>query len=313
MRAKPGAILCGLLLTLASSPAPAIDCAKAGSSSEKLICATPALKSADAAMASAYAELKSRLPPPQQALLQTSQKNWIFRRAALCDDGAALLCLQAQTADRLAFLSGARADAPAGAPRLTPVFFYRAGGKGRYEVDLTFPQAAGPAALNALLRRGAEGDRPWTEPPESDSESLGYSADYRIALQTENLVSVVFSRAKVFGGPYPGDEQFTANFNLKTGREAALDDLLRPGARAEAAKICMAQLRRHYGDAARDFVTKAAVEAEIGKIGNWVFEPDRIDIQFDIAIHALGPYTCTLDGKTSAELARPDGPLHFPH
>ena len=322
MRRTVGSILCGIMLSLVVSlPAMAIDCAKAGSRTENLICATPTLQALDSAMAKAYGELKSSLPAAQQPWLQSSQITWIQRRAAFCDDdgtqneddGAVVLCLERQTEDRLAMLSGARADAPAAAPRLMPVFFYRAGGKGRYEVNLSYPQAASPGvgSLNTLLRQAAEGDQPWKNGPDPDHESVGYDADYRIALQTESFISVVFRRMTVFGGPYPNNEQFTVNFDLKAGRAATLDNLLRPGAQAKTGKLCKAQLRKYYGGGSDEMITKEVVDGEVGKINNWVFEPDQIQIEFNIATHAMGEYACKLSGKTAAALLRPEGAVRL--
>lgn len=322
MRRTLGSILCGIMLSLVVSlPAKAIDCARAGSRTEKLICATPTLQAIDSAMAKAYGELKSSLPATQQPWLQSSQITWIQRRAAFCDDdgtqneddGAVVLCLERQTEDRLAMLSGARADAPAAAPRLMPVFFYREGGKGRYEVNLSYPQAASPGvgSLNKLLRQAAEGDQRWKDGPDPDHESLGYDADYRIALQTESFISVVFTRLTVFGGPYPNNEQFTVNFDLKAGRAATLDNLLRPGAQAKTGKLCKAQLRKYYGEGSDEMITKEVVDGEVGKINNWVFEPDQIQIEFDIATHAMGAYACKLSGKTAAALLRPEGAVRL--
>jgi hypothetical protein len=210
-------------------------------------------------------------------------------------------------------LSGARADAPAAAPRLMPVFFYREGGKGRYEVNLSYPQAASPGvgSLNKLLRQAAEGDQRWKDGPDPDHESLGYDADYRIALQTESFISVVFTRLTVFGGPYPNNEQFTVNFDLKAGRAATLDNLLRPGAQAKTGKLCKAQLRKYYGKGSDEMITKEVVDGEVGKINNWVFEPDQIQIEFDIATHAMGAYACKLSGKTAAALLRPEGAVRL--
>lgn len=321
MRRTLGSILCGVMLSLVVSlPALAIDCTRAGSRTEKLICAIPTLQAIDSAMAKAYRELKSSLPAAQQPWLRSSQMTWIQRRAAFCnddgtqnEDGAVVLCLKRQTEDRLAMLSGARADAPTTVPRLMPVFFYRKGGKGRYEVNLSYPQAASPgvSSLNKLLRQAAEGDQRWKDGPDPDHESLGYDADYRIALQTESFISVVFTRLTVFGGPYPNNEQFTVNFDLKAGRAATLDNLLRPGAQAKTGKLCKAQLRKYYGEGSKEMITKEVVAGVVGKINNWVFEPDQIQIEFDIATHAMGAYACKLSGKTAAALLRPEGAVRL--
>jgi uncharacterized protein YecT (DUF1311 family) len=317
-------ILSGSILSLAaSSQAAAIDCTKAANRTERLICATPSLQGIDSAMAKAYGQLKSSLPAAQHPWLQSSQNNWIQSRADECDndtlkkqdDSAVVRCLEQQTADRLALLSGARSDAPALAPRLKPVFFHQEGGKGRYEVNLSYPQSASPGlgSLNKLLRQAAEGDQPWKDGPNPENESLGYDSDYRIALQTESFVSVVFTSLTVFGGPYPNNGQFTVNYDLKAGREPTLNDVLRLGAKSIVGKLCKAQLREHYGkDKDLDeVITNKAVEGEVNKISNWVFEPDQIQIEFVIGPHAMGDYACKLSGKIAAALLRSDGPVRL--
>ena len=324
MRRAVLGIFGGVLLSLlVPFPAMAFDCAKAASRVEKLICAKPALKALDSAMAKAYGELKSSLPAAQQAWLGRSQVAWIQRRSGNCSldddakpmaDEASVVCLERLTEERRAMLSGARDDAPATAPRLIPVFFHQAGGKRRYEIDLSYPQAASPGSgsLNALLRQAAEGDRPWQEriDPDDAGASFAFYAEYRIALQTDGFLSVVFNRMTSTTSPYPRNEQKTVNFDLKTGQAATLATLLRPGAQAEAGKACLAQLRKYYGPDPEPTITPKAVNAVVGDITNWVFEPNRIVVEFayeSIGPHAMGEYACTFDGATAATMLRPGG------
>lgn len=307
----------------ASSQAVAIDCTKSANRTERLICATPSLQGIDSAMAKAYGQLKSSLPAAQHPWLQSSQNNWIKSRTGECDndtlkkqdDSAVVRCLERQTEDRLALLSGVRSDAPASAPNLRPVFFHQEGGKGRYEVDLSYPQSASPGldSLNKLLRQAAEGGQPWKDGTNPENESLGYDSDYRIALQTESFVSVVFTSLTVFGGPYPNNGQFTVNYDLTAGREATLADILRPGAKAKVVKLCKAQLREYYGEDKDldEVITNRAVKEEVNKISNWVFERDQIQIEFVIGPHAMGDYACKLSGKGAAALLRSEGPVRL--
>jgi uncharacterized protein YecT (DUF1311 family) len=324
MRRTFGVALYGIMLSQAVSlPAMAFDCAKASSRTEKLICATPSLLALDAAMSKSYGELKSSLPAEQQPWLLSSQRSWIKVRAGNCefgddgkpnaDDGAVVACLEQKTEDRRAMLSGARADAPAAAPRLMPVFFHQVNGKDPdtkipNSVDLSYPQAAPPGigSLNTLLRQAAEGGQPW-----KGQSDVSYDAEYRIALQTESFISVVFSQiTSISGGAHPDSEQVTVNFDLKAGREATLDTLLRPGAQAEVSKLCIAQLRKHYGADWDEGITKSVLDGEVGKIKNWTFEPGQILIEYNFAsfaYHAMGDYACKLTGTTAAGLLRPEG------
>ncbi len=84
-----------------------MDCAKAASPVEKTICADPALREADRAMADAFSDLLSALPEKDKADARAAQRTWLAARNA-CPDAA---CLKARHAERLAALEKARAAA----------------------------------------------------------------------------------------------------------------------------------------------------------------------------------------------------------
>lgn len=91
--------LCSLLC-LAAAPAPAargIDCAKAGTAVEKLICADAALRRADLDLVFALRDAE-QVPGQDKAGLLASQRVWLKERDA-CPDAA---CLQAAYAKRQA-------------------------------------------------------------------------------------------------------------------------------------------------------------------------------------------------------------------
>ncbi len=105
-----------ILVVATCAPAHALDCAKASTPVDKLFCATPELKKADAAMAAAYFKLlrETKDPDFHEALIR-SQRRWLKQRsdgpprfgAAAddddLDDGKILLKM---TRDRLNFLKG---------------------------------------------------------------------------------------------------------------------------------------------------------------------------------------------------------------
>jgi uncharacterized protein YecT (DUF1311 family) len=100
-------------LAMALSPAQALDCGKASAPVEQLICATPALKKADAAMSAAYFKrLRETKDPEFRDALLRSQRRWLEAReeefkpdAGPPDDDNSNALLQA-TRDRLKFLQG---------------------------------------------------------------------------------------------------------------------------------------------------------------------------------------------------------------
>jgi uncharacterized protein YecT (DUF1311 family) len=71
----------GFLAVAQSSPAGALDCAKASQPVEKLLCATAALRQADDEMSAAYFKLLRETGDPEfHALLIRSQRRWLAQR-----------------------------------------------------------------------------------------------------------------------------------------------------------------------------------------------------------------------------------------
>jgi len=106
----------GVLVVASPASVHALDCAKASTPVEKLLCATPELKQADAAMGAAYFKLlrETKNPEFHDALIR-SQRRWLEARsygpdrfgaaeADKTDDREVLLKM---TRDRLDFLKGA--------------------------------------------------------------------------------------------------------------------------------------------------------------------------------------------------------------
>jgi uncharacterized protein len=102
------------LATLLSglSPAPVraagIDCAKAQTPVERLICADPALRQADGAVAEAFAAALAAAPDP--ATVRAAQRHWLAARNA-CPDAACLAARHAEQRQALSALTAAPADA----------------------------------------------------------------------------------------------------------------------------------------------------------------------------------------------------------
>lgn len=104
MRPRPAVLLLGLLLLLsAATPARAagIDCAKAATPVERMLCADPGLRQADAAVAEAFAAARDAAPDP--AALRDAQRQWLKARNA-CPDAACLAAIQARRQEELTAL-----------------------------------------------------------------------------------------------------------------------------------------------------------------------------------------------------------------
>jgi len=106
-RVVTGLLFC-LLALLPAAPwarAAGIDCAKATTKVEKLLCADPALVKADAAVAEAFATAREAATDP--VAVRASQRDWLTVRNA-CPDAA---CLAKVQAERQAALTALTAEA----------------------------------------------------------------------------------------------------------------------------------------------------------------------------------------------------------
>jgi uncharacterized protein YecT (DUF1311 family) len=318
MLGRVGAALLILAACALARPAQAIECAKATARPDALICADPALRRADAAMSAAYAALRASLPPAERAGLLADQRQWLSERGACvvdadgkdAADAAAIACMRTDTEARQRFLDG---GGPEVAPRITPRFLSRPGGRDRYAVEIAYPQIAGadtPAlrAANALLRRIAVGD--WAAPRSGAGDRLVHQARYRVTLATPRLVSVAFSTYDDDAAAYPRTGGTALALDLATGKALPLAALLRPGAVEAAARLCTAQLAAYYSKALGEPWQPAApaVAAVAGDAANWEFLPGRAILAFregSLGPHALGAYDCTIGAEALAAMIAP--------
>jgi uncharacterized protein len=81
-----------------------IDCAKAATPVEKMLCADPALRQADSAVADAFAQARDAGPDP--AAVRASQRDWLKTRNA-CPDPACLAAVHARRQAELEALAAA--------------------------------------------------------------------------------------------------------------------------------------------------------------------------------------------------------------
>ncbi|WP_179218745.1 PdaC/SigV domain-containing protein [Saccharibacillus sp. O23] len=106
-------------------------------------------------------------------------------------------------------------------------------------IDIRYPQlsgdAAGIPAINAALKKHAEDflndfkAQVKDFGPLDDDRDMHYEADggYMIAYNRDGLLSVVTQDYSFYGGAHGGTLQTGYNFNIKTGKEVTLDQLLK--------------------------------------------------------------------------------------
>ncbi|GAB0119679.1 lysozyme inhibitor LprI family protein [Acidisoma sp. 7E03] len=322
------AALC-LAVCWTAAPAWALDCTRARTRPDRLICATPALAQADRAMAAAYDALRAQLPREEQHGLLTDQRQWLSERASCilddtgqtAPDAAATVCMQKTTEERRLFLGG---ETGGGLPRITPRFVYSPGGPGQYAVDIAYPEiqqarTEAQKAANLLLRRQVTGTWDGSSDDEDDGagSDLAFAARYRVTRLTPAFLSLEVTTYQNSGAAYPTVGGLSLALDLTTGRLLPLTALLRADATAAAADLCTDQLTAYYSTALGSSWAPeaAAVTAVVEDGANWSFLPQGAVIAFredSLGPHALGAYDCRIDAPTLAGMARPGGPLPPP-
>jgi uncharacterized protein YecT (DUF1311 family) len=328
---KGEAAASGLMAVLALGvvgPARAFDCAKAATKSEKAICDNPAARSADDAMAKAFAAALAPLSPSDKAAALTAQIKWIGERDNKCSaaKGAKLAgCLATESASRRTYLA-AEPEAGPGAPgRLAPAFRMEKGSRTKAEINLQllrFPAPATPAerAFDAAVdsRIGSLDD-----PDKDDPGTTLYEHDrsMRLAYASARLISAEMSGYDSTGGAHPNS--FTSDINIlgEEGREAKFADLLDAKGASRMFALClksvMAQKKEREGADARldaeslKELTKNVAEAT-GRIEAWSFGAQAATVTYDpyaVGAYAEGAFDCKLPYATLKPLARPSFPL----
>ncbi|BAI73904.1 hypothetical protein AZL_a03730 (plasmid) [Azospirillum sp. B510] len=244
------ATLCLPLLLAVAGPAEAasFDCAQARSAEEKLICSTPPLDAADAAMGSAYKALLGDLAADEagRGFARAEQRAWSQRRNRACGFGLPAGvepesgydnpadCLRAETERRAGQLAALRADPALGA-RLRTVVTTEGKPGGKVHIRAERPEVADPAypgaaAFNEAARRFVDDEtaafrKSSTDLPEGMEAELLLTADVHVA--APGLLSVQFHGEGVQGNGFRYAAGLTVD--LRRGRVPTLAQMFGDG------------------------------------------------------------------------------------
>jgi len=303
---------------------PGLDCSRAKSAVEKVICTEPALASADAEMTMAYAALHAALPADQRSALRANQRQWLAERDGACrEKGPALArCLTEETEARRRFLVGEGPNGAPRAPRLLPNFYYEESKARRYEISIQYPQIPNPAGaaaseFNNQSRKVAFGAGPAAateirnaERPSRDEAAKFYNASYEITYLDSRFASVVFSIASYEGGAHPNGESVALLYSFSRGRPLRLSDFL-----ADPGKAIPAIADRCRREAEKEdwglFDNPDFVDV-VKDISSWSAGSDGIEILFNpysVAPYVSGPHACRLTYAELMPFLKPGGPL----
>ncbi len=124
----------------------------------------------------------------------------------------------------------------------------------------------------------------------SHFESLTFEEDFVVMLNMLEVFSMRMLHSEYTGGAHPNSSAGHVTFDLKTGEELTLDDLLKPGWRDPLTDLAEAQLRTQYklkeGDALND---KGPLFDNVFELNdNWFLSPEGLGFSFDP--YEIGPY-----------------------
>ncbi len=339
------ALMSSVALAAAITFAPtasAFDCAKASKDTEKLICADPAAKAADDAMAAAYEALLPTLKDDQPAMLKASQVAWIKLREQNCgwQETAAekTACLVDITTKRTAYLTGTPASGPGygESPKLTPVLFSRPFGKGKCSADVSLYRFAGAAAdpgekaldswVSQLTSAIEKDFGSYTEGDLPEGMSCEYSATASITYASPDVIAMNVG-VYMFGGGAHGNYYTTAvTLDRKNGKTLAFADIFDAAAAKSLTAACTdgikAEKIKRFAESgidqaetdamiANDMTAYAeAIGQGVGDFANWIVYDDRAEVYFApyaLGSYAEGDYTCPLSKDMLAKAAGSKG------
>lgn len=312
---------------LGTAPAAlAFDCAKAATRIEKTICADPALKAADAAMAEAYAALRAGQDEGQRQAMKADQLDWLRRRELLCAGGddktplpADAACLLRETQARSRLLSGTPDYAERGAPRFVPFFHRKVDDRHRIKISMVWPEASGPGMnpLNGLISQatlGGEVDIDLAEGPYSNI--MGYSIPYA----SGRLVSIVLDGYEYTGGAHGMGYAIGVNYLPEAGRALTIDDFLDDRGKAALLPLCRASIaaEKRAREVPEELIDSslgdAALADSISSISAWSFGHDGARIHYGayaLGAYAEGAYDCAVSWPDLKTVAKWGAPLPF--
>jgi len=314
----------------------AIDCQRAGSAEERLICATPALAAAERQLAQLYHDLGnaiSAVSADAGRRLQQEQRQWQAGRGPGCGFGPGIEvtpearstfidCLADSYRERRRDLEAARKGLPLSAA-LAAVELRRAEPKLRYQIEAHYPQIvgsqiAGAEAFNQRVKAWVEGQieearrsfaaaaaEPGVRPPADDQPGSALVLHYDLFYPSQSLISLRFTSESYFAGAAHGTTQHVSLLlALERGRALAASDLFRPesGWQEALARQCLQQLTQAAaGEPGNEFLPDDAANAVrevVSDLANWSFDGDGALIAFD-------PYTLFAYAAGTKEVTLP--------
>ncbi len=202
-----------------------------------------------------------------------------------------------------------------------------------YEIAVQYPQLSGGnnanfekfnQAVRAAVNKKVSGFKKdmapaeGEEPPPEGSMGSDLSFTYKVALAQDDLISVEFDGSVYYqGAAHPLPFSDVVNFDLKNGKQLALIDLFKPGAKYVQAisAYCIADLKKQSKEKnleLADDAIQGGAGAKVQNFGSWTITKHGLGINFDayqVGPYAAGPQFVLVPYANLKDLINPDGPV----
>lgn len=315
---------------------PSIDCTKARTVGEKLICTDASLAKSDRSLGAAWRKLKQSISPESFARFQAAQRAWLAYEMKDCggsvtgpmpaaggETNAITECLGDAFDKRAELLSGLKTGR-AGALVIEPDIRFRSRANPNTEETDIYPvMRGGPqaAAFNAYIAKALKlngwrmDDKSLFQFDVADGMKLHAHRSYSVVRFDAHIVSLDIVMSDYAGGHDEQSSDTTLTWNVATSRPVTLADVFAPGKGWKKFVIayCAKDLKRQTDkDGLTDDLTDADMNTSVSDNGNWAWNKDHATLGFLISMGGGGPessYTVDIPYRLLKPFMKPDAPV----
>jgi uncharacterized protein len=313
---------------------PSIDCTRAKTTGEKLICSDASLAQSDQKLAVAWRKLKQSIALQSFPSFQAAERAWIAYEMKTCggtgpmpdpggDTDKIIECLGNAFDARVDLFDGVE-TARSGALIIEPHIRFRTRSNPDTEETDIYPVMSGglpAAAFNAFIAKSWKLDK-WR----MDDKSLFQYSDvsdmklhahrsYFVVRFDTHAVMINIGTSDFTGGHDEDRDVIPLAWDMQKSKPIGLDDIFTPSAdwRKFVTGYCNRDLlRQTKKDGLTDDLTEQDLRGVVSKDRNWVWDKDHATVMFAISMGGGGPdsaYTVDIPYKLLRPYMKPDAPV----
>lgn len=313
---------------------PSIDCAKAKTTGEKLICTDAKLAQSDRKLGAAWRKLKQSISPESFAGFQSAQRAWIAYEMKTCggngpmpevggDRNKVTECLRGAFDARAEMLDGLKAE-KAGALVIEPrMRVHTRGNPDTEESDIYPVMSGGPqaAAFNIFITKTLKlnnwrmDDKALFRHDDVDDMKLHAHRVYFVARFDSRVATINIGTSDFVGGHDEERDVAPLAWDMQKSRPFTPDDVFVPQSdwKKFVVGYCDGDLHRQTkADGITDDLTVADLRTVISSSASWIWNKDHATVMFSISMGGGGPgsaYNVDIPYKLLKPYMKTDAPI----